>query len=124
VIEASIDQATIFAARKEVLSLHLAPPLEDYLIQLILATRQPEAYGEDLARWLQYGASPRATIALDRCARACAWLAGRDFVSPEDIQNVAPDILRHRLILDYEAEALGVDTDTVIETLLQRVAVP
>ncbi len=123
-IEASIDQATIFAARKEVLSLHLAPPLEDYLIQLILATRQPEAYGEDLARWLQYGASPRATIALDRCARACAWLAGRDFVSPEDIQNVAPDILRHRLILDYEAEALGVDTDTVIETLLQRVAVP
>ncbi len=124
VIEASIDQATIFAARKEVLSLYLAPPLEDYLIQLILATRQPEAYGEDLARWLQYGASPRATIALDRCARACAWLAGRDFVSPEDIQNVAPDILRHRLILDYEAEALGVDTDTVIETLLQRVAVP
>ncbi len=123
-IEASIDQATIFAARKEVLSLYLAPPLEDYLIQLILATRQPEAYGEDLARWLQYGASPRATIALDRCARACAWLAGRDFVSPEDIQNVAPDILRHRLILDYEAEALGVDTDTVIETLLQRVAVP
>jgi MoxR-like ATPase len=124
VIEASIDQATIFAARKEVLSLYLAPPLEDYLIQLILATRQPEAYGEDLARWLQYGASPRATIALDRCARACAWLAGRDFVSPEDIQSVAPDILRHRLILDYEAEALGVDTDTVIETLLQRVAVP
>ncbi len=123
-VEASIDQATIFAARKEVLSLHLAPPLEDYLIQLILATRQPDAYGEDLARWLQYGASPRATIALDRCARASAWLAGRDFVSPEDIQTVAPDILRHRLILDYEAEALGVDTDTVIETLLQRVAVP
>ncbi len=123
-VEASIDQETIFAARKEVLSLHLAPALEEYLIQLVLATRQPDAYGEDLARWLQYGASPRATIALDRCARAHAWLEGRDFVSPEDIQNVAPDVLRHRLILDYEAEALGVDTDTVIDNLLQRVAVP
>ena len=123
-VEASIDQETIFAARKEVLSLHLAPALEQYLIQLILATRQPDAYGEDLARWLQYGASPRATIALDRCARAHAWLEGRDFVSPEDIQNVAPDVLRHRLILDYEAEALGIDTDTVIDNLLQRVAVP
>ncbi|MEJ2160520.1 MAG: MoxR family ATPase [Chromatiales bacterium] len=123
-VEASIDQETIFAARKEVLSLHLAPALEQYLIQLVLATRQPDAYGEDLARWLQYGASPRATIALDRCARAHAWLEGRDFVSPEDIQNVAPDVLRHRLILDYEAEALGIDTDTVIENLLQRVAVP
>jgi MoxR-like ATPase len=123
-VEASIDQETIFAARKEVLSLHLAPALEQYLIQLVLATRQPEAYGEDLARWLQYGASPRATIALDRCARAHAWLEGRDFVSPEDIQNVAPDVLRHRLILDYEAEALGIDTDTVIDNLLQRVAVP
>src|SRR5210317_1456534 len=109
-VEASIDQETIFAARKEVLSLHLAPALEQYLIQLVLATRQPDAYGEDLARWLQYGASPRATIALDRCARAHAWLEGRDFVSPEDIQNVAPDVLRHRLILDYEAEALGIDT--------------
>ncbi|MGD9341366.1 MAG: MoxR family ATPase, partial [Chromatiales bacterium] len=123
-VEASIDQETIFAARKEVLSLHLAPALEQYLIQLVLATRQPDAYGEDLARWLQYGASPRATIALDRCARAHAWLEGRDFVSPEDIQNVAPDVLRHRLILDYEAEALGIDTDTVIDNLLQRVAVP
>ena len=123
-VEASIDQETIFAARKEVLSLHLAPALEQYLIQLVLATRHPDAYGEDLARWLQYGASPRATIALDRCARAHAWLEGRDFVSPEDIQNVAPDVLRHRLILDYEAEALGIDTDTVIDNLLQRVAVP
>jgi MoxR-like ATPase len=122
--QSSIDQNTIFAARKEALSLHLAPALEDYMIQLILATRRPDTYGEDLGRWLQYGASPRATIALDRCARAHAWLGGRDFVSPEDIQVVAPDVLRHRLILDYEAEALGIDTDTVIAKLLERVAVP
>jgi MoxR-like ATPase len=114
----------IFAARNEVLNLHLAEPLEHYLIQLIQATRNPSAYGEDLARWVQYGGSPRATIGLDRSARAHAWLAGRDFVSPEDIQIMAPDVLRHRLILNYEAEADGVTTDQVINALLERVAVP
>ncbi|MFM8442716.1 MAG: AAA family ATPase, partial [Methylococcus sp.] len=81
-------------------------------------------YDESLGRWLQYGASPRATIALDRCARARAWLHGRDFVMPEDIQSMAPDVLRHRLILSYEAEADGIDTDRVIDELLRRVAVP
>ncbi|MCJ7555339.1 MAG: MoxR family ATPase, partial [Gammaproteobacteria bacterium] len=107
----------IFQARNEVLGLHLAEPLEHYLIQLIQATRNPAAYGEDLARWVQYGGSPRATIGLDRAARAHAWLAGRDFVSPEDIQIMAPDVLRHRLILNYEAEADGVTTDQVINAL-------
>jgi MoxR-like ATPase len=119
-----IPQAELFTARREVLELYLADPLEEYLLQLILATRNPSAYGEDLGRWLQYGASPRATIALDRCARARAWLLGRDFVAPEDIQSVAPDVLRHRLILSYEAEADGISTDTVIAELLRRVAVP
>jgi len=102
----------------------MAEPLEEYLLQLVLATRKPDAYGEDLGRWLQYGASPRATIALDRCARARAWLHGRDFVTPEDIQSIAYDVLRHRLILSYEAEAEGVSADHFIKELIRRVAVP
>ena len=119
-----ISQDTILMARQEVNQLFFADPLEEYLLQLILATRNPSAYGADLGRWLQYGASPRATISLDRCARARAWLSGRDFVTPEDIQTMAPDVLRHRLILTYEAEADGVNTDQVIAELLRRVAVP
>lgn len=119
-----VSQATLFAARNEVLDLHMSEPLEDYLLQIILATRKPQAYGEDLASWLQYGASPRATISLDRCSRAKAWLAGRDFVSPDDIQAMAFDVLRHRLILSYEAEAQGMTTDDVIKELVARIPVP
>ncbi len=120
----TVSQAVLFRARNAVLDLHMADALEDYLLQIVLASRKPAFYGEDLAGWLQYGASPRASIALDRCARAKAWLAGRDFVAPEDIQAIAYDVLRHRLILTYEAEAEGVTTDRVIETLLSRIAVP
>jgi MoxR-like ATPase len=119
-----ITQDAIFAARHEVLNLHLADPLEEYLIELVLATRNAGAYGDDLSEWLHYGASPRATINLDRCARAHAWLAGRDFVAPEDIQAVAYDVLRHRLILRFEAEAEGVTADRVIGELIARIAVP
>ena len=119
-----ISQATVFAAREEVLNIHMSEQLEQYLIQIVLATRAPGAYGEELAQWVQYGASPRATIYLDRCARAHAWLEGRDFVGPEDIQALAPDILRHRLILNYEAEAEGITPDTVISELIARIAVP
>jgi MoxR-like ATPase len=119
-----VTQDAIFAARHEVLNLHLAENLEGYLIELVLATRNPGAYGDDLADWLQYGASPRATIGLDRCARAHAWLAGRDYVGPEDIQAVAYDVLRHRLILRFEAEAEGVTADQVIGELIARIAVP
>jgi MoxR-like ATPase len=119
-----ISQATLFEARNAVLDLHLAEPLEDYLLQLILATRKPEVYGADLASWLQYGASPRASIALDRCARAKAWLSERDYVAPEDIQEMAFDVLRHRLILSYEAEAEGMTTDGVIKELIARIPVP
>lgn len=119
-----LPQETVFAARDEILDLYMSESLEEYVIQLVMATRQPEAYGEDLARLLQYGASPRATITLDRCARAHAWLAGRDYVAPEDIQAIIFDVMRHRLILNYEAEAEGVTTDTVISELIQRVAVP
>lgn len=119
-----ISQADIFAARREVMALHMAEALEDYLVHLVLATRRPASYSQDLACWIQYPASPRATIALDRCARAHAWLAGRDYVSPEDIQAIAPDVLRHRILLSFEAEAAGISVDDVITELLKRVAVP
>lgn len=119
-----LSQSTLFAAREQVLAVHLSEPLEKYLIQLVLATRQPALYSEKLASWRRVGASPRASIALDRCARAHAWLAGRDYVIPQDIQVIAYDVLRHRILLSFEAEAEGVSTDDFIHTLLQLVAVP
>ncbi|TQV71554.1 MoxR family ATPase [Aliikangiella marina] len=119
--EASIDltQEDLFEARDQVLDIHMSEELENYIIQLIVNTRDTAKIDKELDRWLDYGASPRATISLDRCARASAWLAGRDYVTPEDIQDMAFDILRHRLILTYEAEAEGVNTDMVIERLIQ-----
>ncbi len=119
-----ISQQSIFNARKEILDVHMAENLEEYLLQLVLATRNPATYGNDLANWSLYGASPRATIALDRCARAHAWLDQRDFVSPDDIQAIAFDVLRHRVILSYEAEADGITPDKFIQELIARVAVP
>lgn len=119
-----LTQKNLFAARQEVLAMHMADNLEDYLLQIVLATRNPGAYGKDLASWLQYGASPRASIALDRCSRAKAWLAQRNFVGPEDIQDIAFDVLRHRLILSYEAEAEGITPDYFIRELINRIAVP
>ncbi len=119
-----ITQDAIFGARREVLQIHMADNIEQYLLQLILATRNPAAYNPKLAGWLDYGASPRATIALDRCARAHAWLAGRDYVSPEDVQTMAYDVLRHRLLLSYEAEADGINATTFIQELINAVPVP
>jgi MoxR-like ATPase len=119
-----ISQAELFAARKEVLDLYLADSLEDYIIALVAATRDPSFYSNDLKRWVRYGASPRATIALDRCARAHAWMHGRDFVSPDDIQSVAADVLRHRVLTSFEAEAEGITSDYVVNDLLKRVPVP
>jgi len=119
-----LSQATLLAARQAVLDTYLADNLEAYLVELVLATRDAARYGDDLAGWIQYGASPRATMALDRCARAYAWLDGRDFVTPEDIQTIAPDVMRHRIILSYEAEADGITPDSCIEELITRVAVP
>ena len=121
---APISQQALFAARREVLDVYMTDELETYLIQLVLATRNPAPYAEKLGNWLEYGASPRATMALDRCARAHAWLNGRDFVGPEDIQAVAHDVLRHRIILSFTAEAEGISKDTFIDELIARIAVP
>ena len=119
-----VSQQQVFAARRAILELFMSPDVEDYLVHLVMATREPAPYGSDLADWLRYGASPRATLALDRCARARAWLAGRDYVSPEDIQAVAPDVLRHRILLSYQAEAEGRTAQGFVDELLGRVPVP
>ena len=118
-----LTQEQIFSAQQEVLSLHMAPAVEEYLIQILLASRDPSPYGDDLVRWISYGASPRGTIALDRCARARAWLKGHDYVSPEDIQAVVHDTLRHRILLSFEAEAEGLSSDDIIRELISRVPV-
>ena len=116
-----LSQKTLFAARQAVNQIHMTEAVEEYLVQLILATRNSESYGGDLAQWLDYGASPRATIALDRCSRSLAWMEGRDFVTPDDIRAVAHDVLRHRLILSFEAEASGIMANQVIDKLLDTV---
>jgi len=119
-----MTQDDIFKARKQVLDIHMVPGIEEYIIQLIMATRTPEDYGDNFAQSIEYGVSPRGTIALDRCARAHAWLNNRDFVTPEDVQFVAPDTLRHRIGISFEAEAKGVTSDQLIRELLEQVAAP
>ena len=114
----------VFAARAEVLSLHMAPAVERYLIELVLASRTPARYDEALARRIDWGASPRGSIALERCARAHAWLAGRDFVTPDDVRAMAPDVLRHRVLPSYEATAEGWDGERLVDALLAQVPLP
>jgi MoxR-like ATPase len=121
---ARIGQRSVLAARRATLDLYMSEDVEEYLVRLVMATRDPSPYGTGLDDWLRFGASPRATLALDRCARARAWLAGRDYVSPEDIQDIAPDVLRHRVLLSYEAEAEGRTADEFISELLGLVPVP
>jgi MoxR-like ATPase len=116
--ETHLSQEDLFSARDQVLDTYMSDELQAYIIQLIMNTRNTQVDAQ-LNRWLDYGASPRATISLDRCARASAWLDNRDYVTPDDIQTMAADILRHRLILTYEAEAEGVSKDQVIERLIQ-----
>ncbi|MEN8718636.1 MAG: MoxR family ATPase [Oceanococcaceae bacterium] len=120
---APLTSDAIRAARQDIFTLHLAEAVEDYLVELIVTTRAGERHGRDWSRWIAHGGSPRATIALERCARAHAWLCGRDHVAPDDVQAIAADVLRHRLILHYEAEAEGLDADTVIRELLHSVPV-
>jgi MoxR-like ATPase len=118
-----LSQQTIFDARQEILGIHVAPAVEQYIAQLVDASRHPQSYSSELAGWIQYGASPRASLAFDRCSRALAWLEGRDYVSPEDVQQLAQEVLRHRILLTYHAEADGISTDRVINELLARVPV-
>ncbi len=119
-----ITQSVLFAARHEILNIHMSHEVEEYLLTIIQATRDPSPYDQNLLKWINYGVSPRATIALDRCARAHAWLAGKDYVAPSDIQAVVADVFRHRLLLSFEAEANGIDTDYYINKLLSFIAVP
>ncbi len=119
-----IGQEIINQARQEVLQLHLSEPMEQYIVQLVLATRNPEKYDSNLKDWIEYGASPRGSISLERCARARAWLCGRDYVSPDDIQSVIHDVLRHRIILSFSAEAAGRSTDDLVDALVNLVPVP
>jgi MoxR-like ATPase len=119
-----LTQQDIFSSRKEALALHMAPELEQYLVQLVMATRQPAKFDANLAEWIAMGTSPRATISLDRCARAHAWLSGRDFVGPDDIQAVVHNVLRHRIILSYHAEAQGITMNDVLNQIVATVAVP
>lgn len=123
-VQPIVSQEDVRQAREAVLNIYMAEKVETYLLQLVLATRNAEKYGRHLAGRIAYGASPRATLALDRCARAHAWLAGREFVSPEDVQAVAHDVLRHRILLTFEAEADGMTSQHVIYELLAVVAVP
>lgn len=117
----SIAQEVIFAARKEVQAVHVAEAAEQYIVDLVIGTREPERHGGDLAQWIRLGASPRATLALDAAARAHAWLHGQDFVSPDNIRAVAPACLAHRIHLTYEAEAAGKTRGDVVDALLRTV---
>ena len=119
-----LSRQEVFAARRAVLDLHMAPALERYLIELVLASREPTRYDAGLARKIAWGASPRGSIALERCARARAWLSGRDFVTPEDVREVAPDVLGHRVLPSFEASAEGWDGPRLVAELLRLVPLP
>lgn len=119
-----IPQADVLAARRAVLDVHMALPLERYLVEIVLATRDASRYDKQLARHISWGASPRGSIALERCARARAWLSGRDFVTPDDIRAVAPDVLRHRVLPSFEASAEGWDGERLVQEVLAKVPHP
>jgi len=122
--EYTIPQESVFKARRETLEITFAQSIADYIAALVDATRRPETYSKKLAEWLRWGASPRAAIAMERGARALAWLDGRDYVSPEDVQSVAPNVLRHRLLLDFTAQAHGIMAQDCVDELLQQVPAP
>ncbi len=121
--QVKIAQENIFIARKEIHQLYVSENVEQYMVALVMATRKPERYESELKNWIEVGSSPRASIALDKCSRTCAWLQGKDFVDPDDVRSIVHDVLRHRLILSYEAVAEGVTTDQVIDEIVKQVAV-
>lgn len=118
-----VDPKVIFEARKEINEIEVTQAAEKYMVDLISATRYPDKFDKDLARWINYGASPRATIALDKCSRVVAWLDGRKSVIPDDIRYIIHDVLRHRLILSYEANADRINANAVIDLILKNVVV-
>lgn len=121
--QATMPQSEVLAARDAVRKIHVAPAIDSYIVTLVQATRNAKSYSAELATWIEFGASPRGALGLDKCARAHAWLAGRDHVTPDDVQAIAHDVLRHRLVLSYEASAAGITADRVIDEVLKHVAV-
>lgn len=119
-----IPQQAVFDARKEIGQIQVSEAVQRYMADLVYATRTPEKYSEDLDRWIDVGGSPRASLALDKCSRTHAWLNGRDYVDPEDVQAIVHDVLRHRLMLSYEAQGEGVDANAVVDVLVEQVALP
>ena len=119
----TISQEVIFSAREAIHNIQISDSIKQYIVDLVNATRTPEKYSEELGKWLDYGASPRASIALDKCCRVHAWLNEKDYVDPENVRAVAHDILRHRIVASYEANAEGIEKDRIIDELLKLVAV-
>jgi len=119
-----IPQQAVFDARREIGQVKVSPAIGRYMADLVYATRTPEKYSGDLARWIDVGGSPRASLALDKCSRTHAWLRGRDFVDPEDVRAIVHDCLRHRLMLSYEAQGEGVRADQVVDAIVELVALP
>jgi MoxR-like ATPase len=118
-----VSQDVILSARQEIHVIQMTSAVEQYLVALIEATRYPEKYDKELRKWIQIGASPRGTIGLDECSRAYAWMKGRDYVRPDDVQAIVHDVLRHRILLSYDAQAEGVTSDQVIQKIVSLVAV-
>jgi len=121
--QVKVQQEAVFAARKEIHELHVSENIEHYMVALVMATRRPERYESELKNWIEVGSSPRASIALDKCSRAYAWMQGKDFVDPDDVRSIVHAVLRHRLILSYEAVADGIGTDQVVDEIVKQVAV-
>ncbi len=117
-----IPQETVFSARREIGGIYVSEPIERYMVELVYATRAPENYSHELRHWIEVGASPRASLALDKCSRTHAWLQGRDYVDPVDVQAILHDVLRHRLMLTYQAQGEGTGPDRVIDEVLELVA--
>ncbi len=122
--EERIPQEAVFAARREIGKIHVSDAVQRYMADLVYATRTPDKYSEDLDRWIDVGSSPRGSLALDKCSRTHAWLSGRDFVDPEDVRAIVHDVLRHRLMLSYEAQGEGVKADQVVAEVVKQVALP
>ncbi len=123
-VEEKISQEMIFAARDETSTVKSSKTIIRYIVDLVEATRYPEKYDEQLASWIDIGASPRASLALDQCSRVYAWMQGRDYTTPEDVRAVVHDVFRHRITPSYEAQSERINNDKIIDKILLLVALP